>query len=72
MHLAALEVEFKRYFPEISNQTSRFLRNPFIAPVTHISDDNAAVQTELLRLQENSNAKMKFDTETLTDGRYLP
>ena len=56
---------------------SRFLRSPFIAQETHIPDDNEAFyQTELLGLQEDSGAKMKFNTKTLSvlviDERYLP
>ena len=59
-------MELTRYIPEISTQTSRLLGDPFTAPVTYIPDDNDANQTELLGLQEDSGAKMKFDTETIT------
>ena len=65
-HKATLELEFTRYFPEISSQTYRLLRDPFTAPVTSIPDDNDAAQTELLGLRGDSSANMKFDTETLT------
>ena len=63
-HLEALEGEFKRYFPDIQNLTSRLVR--FTAPVTCIPDDNDNAQTKLLTLQEDSGAKMKFETESLT------
>ena len=36
------------------------------APVTCIPDDNDDGQTELLTLQEDSGAKIKFETESLT------
>ncbi|XP_063847651.1 SCAN domain-containing protein 3-like [Scylla paramamosain] len=65
-HLEALEGEFKRYFPDIQSLTSRLVRAPFTAPVTCIPDDNDDGQTELLTLQEDSRAKMKFETESLT------
>ena len=71
-HLTVFEVKFKRYFPEISSQTFRFLRKQSIAPATPILCDIEAVQADTLGLHEGSDAKMKFDTETLTDGRYLP
>ena len=35
------------------------------SPVTCIPDDNDDAQTELLTLQEDSGAKMKFETESL-------
>ena len=65
-HHAAMEGEFKRYFPDKQNLTSRLVRFPFTAPVTCIPDDNDNGQTELLTLQEDSGAKMKFETESLT------
>ena len=65
-HLEALEGEFKIYFPDIQNLTSRLVRFPFTAPVTCIPDVNDDAQTELLTLQEDSGAKMKFETESLT------
>ncbi|XP_045104386.1 zinc finger BED domain-containing protein 5-like [Portunus trituberculatus] len=65
-HLEALEGEFKRYFPDIQSLTSRLVRAPFTAAVTCIPDDNDDGQTELLTLQEDSGAKMKFETESLT------
>ncbi|XP_063889743.1 protein FAM200C-like [Scylla paramamosain] len=65
-HLEALEGEFKRYFPDIQSLTSRLVRTPFTAPVTCIPEDNDDGQTELLTLQEDSGAKMKFETESLT------
>ncbi|XP_063612431.1 zinc finger BED domain-containing protein 5-like, partial [Penaeus indicus] len=65
-HLEALEGEFKRYFPDIQSLTSQLVRFPFTAPVTCIPDDNDDGQTELLTLQEDSGAKMKFETESLT------
>ena len=65
-HLAASELELTIYFPEISSQTPWPLRDPFTAPVTSIPDKNYAFQTELLGLREDSGAKMKFDTESLT------
>ncbi|XP_063849112.1 zinc finger BED domain-containing protein 5-like [Scylla paramamosain] len=60
-HLEALEGEFKRYFPDIQSLTSRLVRSPFTAPVTCIPDDNDDGQTELLTLQKDSGAKMKFE-----------
>ena len=71
-HLTVLEVEFKRYFPEILSQTFLYLRKQSIAPVTPILCDIKDVQAEILGFHEDSDANMKFDTETLTDGRYLP
>ena len=75
-YLAALELELTRHFPEISSQTFWLLRDPSTAPETFIPDDNDAAHTELMGLQEDSGAKMKFDTETLSvlvnDGSHLP
>lgn len=65
-HLEALVEEFKRYFPDIQIQTSQLVRFPFTAPVTCIPDDNDDGQTELLTLQEDTGAKMKIETESLT------
>ena len=65
-HLEALEGEFKRYFPDFQSLTSRLVRAPFTAPVTCIPDDNDDAQTELFTFQEDSRAKMKFETESLT------
>ena len=44
----------------------RLVRAPFITPMTCIPDDNDDGQTEVLTLQEDSGAKMKFKTESLT------
>ena len=65
-HLEALEGEFNRYFPDIKSLTSQLVRAPFTAPLTCIPDDNDDGQTKLLTLQEVSEAKMKFETESLT------
>ena len=65
-HLEALEREFKRYCPDFQSLTSRLVRAPFITPVTCIPDDNDDGQTELLTFQDDSGAKMKFETESLT------
>ena len=74
-HLEALVEEFKRYFPDIQSQTSRLIRSPFTAPVTCISDDNDDGQNELLTLQEDSGAKIKFETEALSvlviNGKFI-
>ena len=43
-NLAAFELEFTKYFPEISSQTSRLLMDPSTASVTYIPDENAAAQ----------------------------
>ena len=64
-HLEVLEEELKRYFPDIQSLTSRLVRAPFSAPVTYIPDDNDDGQTKLLALQEDSGAKMKFESESL-------
>ena len=64
-HLEALEGEFKRY-SDFQSLTSRLVRAPFTAPVTCIPDDNDDGQTKLLTLHEDSEAKMKFETESLT------
>lgn len=64
--LQSLEDEFKRYFPEISNETVWLVRDPFTAPISSISDDNDVAQTELMKLQEDSMAKFCFRMKSLT------
>ncbi|XP_068210544.1 zinc finger BED domain-containing protein 5-like [Palaemon carinicauda] len=65
-HLEALEGEVKRYFLDPQRQNSLLVRFPFTAAGTCISDDNDDCQTELLALQEDSGAKIKFEHESLT------
>ena len=75
-HPEAIVEELKRYFPDIPSQTSQVVRFPFTAPVTCIPDDNDDGQTELLTLQEDTGAKMKFETEShcilVINGRFIP
>ena len=67
-HIQTLQSEFHHYFRD-SNSTSivRMVRNPFIADVTSISDDDDDSQSELLALQTDGGAKMKFKTASLPE-----
>ncbi|XP_076359162.1 zinc finger BED domain-containing protein 5-like [Tachypleus tridentatus] len=63
-HLTALENEFSRYFPELSNDELDLVRNPFKFSVEKVSDD---CQDEFLVLKIDSGARDMFNEKSITE-----
>ena len=64
-HIQELQNQFRHYFPDLdSSSIARMVRNPLTADVTSISDDDDDTQSELLALQTDGDAKMKFEVAT--------
>lgn len=72
-HLDELYDEFKRYFPDISNESwqCKVARSPFTVDVDILPGD---FQEEVIELKNDSNAKDQFQTTTLEEFwvKYLP
>ena len=62
-HLSALRNELQDYFPDLSDSDMKMIRNPFIFDVTSIPD---ILQEEFVELINDSNARDKFETLSLT------
>jgi len=65
-HLESLENEFERYFPELTEEESLPVRNPFSSAlnVASLPDD---VQDEFLELRNDSSARDQFKEKTLNE-----
>lgn len=65
-HLESLENEFRRYFPELTEEESLPVRNPFSSAlnVASLPDD---VQDEFLELRSDSSARDQFKEKTLNE-----
>jgi len=63
-HLTALENEFSRYFPELSDEELDLVRNPFKLSVEKVPDD---CQDEFLELKTDSGARDMFDEKSITE-----
>ena len=66
-HLSCLKGEFDHYFPEITTKCCWFITKPLTAPVTAIPDSEEETQNDLLQLQTNSAAKIKWEELWLPD-----
>ena len=64
-HLDSLEEEFKRYFPEVSEEQEALVRNPFFneLDVSSIPDE---IQDEFLDLRNDSSARDLFKVKSIT------
>ena len=64
-HLQSLEREIQRYFPELSEQETAVVRNPFHASlnVANVPDE---VQDEFIELRNDSTAHDLLQEKTLT------
>ena len=62
-HLSVLRNELQDYFPDLSDSDMKMIRNPFILDVTSIPD---ILQEEFVELINDSNARDKFETLSLT------
>lgn len=63
-HLTALESEFSKYFPELSDEELDLVRNPFRLSVEKVPDD---CQDEFLELKADSGARDLFEEKSLTE-----
>ena len=63
-HLTALENEFSRYFPELSDDELDLVRNPFKLSVEKVPDH---CQDEFLELKTDSEVRDMFDEKSITE-----
>ncbi|CAM1331733.1 Uncharacterised protein r2_g4062 [Pycnogonum litorale] len=63
-HLEHLHTEFKRYFPEISNEDLDLLINPFQCEVSMVPDE---CQDQFLELKFDSAAKISFEKMSVNE-----
>ena len=63
-HLSSLKSEFKRYFPEISDDELDFVRNPFTFSVEKVSDE---CQDKILDLVNDFSAKQVYCEKLLIE-----
>ena len=64
LHLTALENEFSKYFPELSDDEFDLVRNPFKLSVERVPDD---LQDEFLELKTDSEVRDMFDEKSITE-----
>jgi len=69
-HLSSLEDEFQRYFSDLDTSQVPLIRNPFVCAVDIIPDEDDDDQTELLQLQVDSGARIKFRDEDTTLSQF--
>ena len=56
-HISKIIIEFQRYFPEVKENLSFVVRNPFLANVSCIPDENDRLQSKLIDLKCDLSAK---------------
>ena len=61
-HLASLQSEMKRYFPDVAEGILNLIRDPFHTDVASVNDE---IQEELIDLVNDSSASDLFEKESL-------
>ena len=57
--------EIQRYFPEMKENLSFVVRNPFLVNVSCIADENDRLQRELIELKCDLTAKQMFENSSM-------